>query len=64
MHIISTSNRRRAWPQCVTGGEEQRNREGDLVIIPAGEKHCHGATAQTAMSHLHIGTPGTAQVVE
>jgi len=27
---------------------------GDVVWIPAGEKHWHGATAMTAMSHLAI----------
>ena len=29
-------------------------RPGDVVWIPAGEKHWHGATATTAMSHIAI----------
>ena len=29
-------------------------RPGDVVTIPAGEKHWHGATATTAMSHIAI----------
>ena len=27
---------------------------GDVVVIPAGVKHWHGASAQTAMTHLAI----------
>jgi len=29
-------------------------RPGDIVWFPAGEKHWHGATASTAMSHIAI----------
>ena len=29
-------------------------RPGDVVWFPAGEKHWHGATATTAMSHIAI----------
>lgn len=32
----------------------QEIRPGDVVWIPAGEKHWHGATVTTAMSHIAI----------
>jgi quercetin dioxygenase-like cupin family protein len=44
--------------------EEHVVRAGDIVIIPAGEKHWHGGTATTAMSHLAIGTPGETEIAE
>jgi quercetin dioxygenase-like cupin family protein len=31
---------------------------GDLVYIPAGEVHYHGATKDTAMTHLTVQKPG------
>jgi quercetin dioxygenase-like cupin family protein len=31
---------------------------GDIVYIPAGEVHWHGATKDTAMTHLTIQKPG------
>jgi quercetin dioxygenase-like cupin family protein len=31
---------------------------GDLVYIPAGEVHYHGATKDTAMTHLTVKKPG------
>ena len=39
------------------GATEHRKREiraGDVVVCPPGEKHWHGATATTAMSHIAI----------
>ena len=50
----------------VTGGKgfvanetEQRDiTVGDVVHIRAGERHCHGATADTALSHITITTAG------
>jgi quercetin dioxygenase-like cupin family protein len=36
------------------GGPKQEIRPGDIVWIPAGEKHWHGATASTAMTHIAI----------
>jgi quercetin dioxygenase-like cupin family protein len=47
-----------------TEQEELVVRAGDLVIIPAGEKHWHGATPTTTMSHLTIGAPGTTEAAE
>lgn len=41
------------WTQCV-GGPIEDIRPGDVVWIPPGEKHWHGATATTAMSHIAI----------
>jgi quercetin dioxygenase-like cupin family protein len=36
------------------GGPARRIRPGDVVWCPPGEKHWHGATATTAMTHLAI----------
>jgi quercetin dioxygenase-like cupin family protein len=37
-----------------SGGPVEPIRPGDVVWIPPGEKHWHGATATTAMSHIAI----------
>jgi quercetin dioxygenase-like cupin family protein len=39
--------------QC-WGGPVRRIRPGDVVSCPPGEKHWHGATAATAMTHIAI----------
>jgi quercetin dioxygenase-like cupin family protein len=36
------------------GGPVQEIRPGDVVTIPAGVKHWHGAAPDTAMSHIAI----------
>jgi quercetin dioxygenase-like cupin family protein len=36
------------------GGPAEEIRPGDVIWIPPGEKHWHGATATTAMTHLAI----------
>ena len=36
------------------GGQVEEIRPGDVVWIEPGEKHWHGATASTAMSHIAI----------
>jgi quercetin dioxygenase-like cupin family protein len=36
------------------GGPVEEIRPSDLVWIPPGEKHRHGATAITAMTHIAI----------
>jgi quercetin dioxygenase-like cupin family protein len=36
------------------GGPVEEIRPGDVVWIPPGERHWHGATAATAMSHIAI----------
>jgi mannose-6-phosphate isomerase-like protein (cupin superfamily) len=49
----------------VTGGrgfvatetEEPEITVGDVVHIKAGERHCHGAKADSAMSHITVTTP-------
>jgi quercetin dioxygenase-like cupin family protein len=35
-------------------GPVEKIRPGDIVSIPPGEKHWHGATATTAMTHIAI----------
>src|SRR5690242_9222465 len=34
------------------GGEREEIRPGDVVWFPPGEKHWHGATATTGMTHI------------
>ncbi len=41
------------WTQC-WGEPKEEIRPGDVVWCPAGKKHWHGATANTAMSHIAI----------
>ncbi len=36
------------------GGPIEQIRPGDVVSIAAGEKHWHGATPTTAMTHIAI----------
>ena len=36
------------------GGPTEQIRPGDVIWIPPGEKHWHGATATTAMTHIAI----------
>ena len=36
------------------GGSVEEIRPGDVVWFPAGEKHWHGGTPTTAMSHIAI----------
>jgi quercetin dioxygenase-like cupin family protein len=36
------------------GGSIERIRPGDVISCPPGEKHWHGATATTAMTHIAI----------
>jgi quercetin dioxygenase-like cupin family protein len=50
-HLIVTSGT--GWIQQ-WGGPIQEIRPGDVVWIPAGQKHWHGATATTAMTHIAI----------
>lgn len=37
-----------------TEAEEKLVVVGDIVIIPAGEKHWHGATRDSEFSHLYV----------
>jgi quercetin dioxygenase-like cupin family protein len=41
------------WCQRL-GGPREEIRPGDVVWIPPGEKHWHGATATTGMTHIAI----------
>jgi quercetin dioxygenase-like cupin family protein len=41
------------WVKC-EHGPKREIRAGDVVVCPPGEKHWHGATATTAMSHIAI----------
>lgn len=41
------------WAQR-QGGPIEEIRPGDVVWFPPGERHWHGATASTAMSHIAV----------
>lgn len=49
--IIITFGRGRVQRE---GGPVEEVSEGDVVWFPAGEKHWHGASADTAMSHIAV----------
>lgn len=58
-HLVVTSGC--GWVQCA-GGPKREIRLGDVISCACGEKHWHGATATTGMSHIAIqewqdGTP-------
>jgi quercetin dioxygenase-like cupin family protein len=46
------------------GGRTQEIRPGDVVWIPPGVKHWHGATPTTAMSHIAIQEAVEGKVVD
>ena len=46
------------------GGQVQEIRQGDVVSIPPGQKHWHGATASTGMTHIAIQESLNGKVVE
>jgi quercetin dioxygenase-like cupin family protein len=46
------------------GGRIQEIRPGDVVWIPPGQKHWHGATPTTSMTHLAIQEQVDGKVVE
>jgi quercetin dioxygenase-like cupin family protein len=50
-HLIVTAGC--GWVQC-WGGPKREIRPGDVISCPCGEKHWHGATATTSMSHIAI----------
>ena len=41
------------WVQT-QGGPKEEIRAGDIIWIPPGEKHWHGSTATTVMTHIAI----------
>ena len=51
------------WVQC-QGGAKREIRAGDVVVCPPAQKHWHGATATTAMSHIAIQEALNGKVVE
>jgi quercetin dioxygenase-like cupin family protein len=51
------------WAQRWSGSIEEI-RPGDVVWFPPGEKHWHGATRTTAMSHIAIQEALDGKVVE
>lgn len=50
-HLIVLTGR--GWTQC-EGGPKKEIRAGDVVFCDCGQKHWHGATDTTAMSHIAV----------
>ena len=46
------------------GGPIEEIRPGDVVLIPPGEKHWHGASPTTAMTHIAIQESLNGKVVD
>lgn len=46
------------------GGRVEEIRAGDVVVCPAGEKHWHGASPTTAMTHIAIQEAKDGKVVD
>jgi quercetin dioxygenase-like cupin family protein len=55
-HRASPDPARDGWlrPGPTLGGPIEEIRPGDVVWFPPGEKHWHGATPTTAMTHIAI----------
>jgi quercetin dioxygenase-like cupin family protein len=53
----------RGWVQS-EGGPKEEIRPGDVVWCPPREKHWHGATPTTAMTHIAIQEQHDGKVVE
>ena len=49
--------------QC-EGGPIKRIRAGDVIVCPANEKHWHGASPTTAMTHLALTGTRDGKMVE
>ena len=48
--IVTTG---RGWTQCA-GEAKAEIRAGDVIWCPPGHKHWHGATSDTAMTHIAL----------
>jgi len=57
--VTAGAGRAQRW-----GGPIEEIRPGDVIWIPPGEKHWHGATATTAITHLAIQEHLNGKVVE
>ena len=42
-----------------TESEEATVNQGDTILIPAGEKHWHGATPSAEFTHISLTVPGS-----
>lgn len=47
-----------------TEAQEHLFEPGDVIIIPSGEKHWHGGTGSTGMTHVNVNGNGEAQILE
>jgi quercetin dioxygenase-like cupin family protein len=51
------------WAQC-WGGPVEEIKPGDVVWFPPGEKHWHGATPTTRMTHIAVQEKSDGKLVE
>ena len=47
-----------------TESEQHQVRPGDVVFVPAGERHWHGAQAGASMTHVAVNLVGTTTIDE
>jgi quercetin dioxygenase-like cupin family protein len=59
LYVVAGCGRAQMW-----GGPVQEIRAGDVIWIPPGEKHWHGAGPQTAMTHISIQEALDGQAIE
>jgi quercetin dioxygenase-like cupin family protein len=59
--LIVTAGYSRAQREC---GSIEEIRPGDVICFPPGEKHWHGATPTTAMTHIAIQEKLNGKVVD
>jgi quercetin dioxygenase-like cupin family protein len=47
-----------------TEAEEHAVSPGDVIFVPAGERHWHGARSGASMTHVSVNTVGTTTIDE
>ena len=47
-----------------TEQEEHAVTPGDMIIVPPGERHWHGAAPDSPMTHISVTTPGETRIEE
>jgi hypothetical protein len=52
------------WAGAALGGPIEEIRPGDVVWFPPGEKHWHGASPTTAMTHIAVQETLMGEVVD
>ncbi|HXG36756.1 MAG TPA: cupin domain-containing protein [Dehalococcoidia bacterium] len=45
-------------------GHEHELNAGQIIVIPSGTPHWHGAKDESPFAHINIATPGETQIIE